>query len=89
MCLCCDLRPDARQIAFRLLIGLRGRNPAGEQLGLAIEFAMLEVFQRPQVIQRGNRFFIVETGKKIPCANGFTFASATFDNAAPDKGARA
>ena len=63
--------PDAHQIAFRLLIGLRGRNPAGEQLGLAIEFAVLKVFQRPQVIQRGYRFFIVETGEQIPLCGPF------------------
>jgi len=31
----------------------------------------------------------IETGEKIPFANGFTFAYATFDNAAPDKGTRA
>ena len=77
------------KIAFRLLIGLRGRNPAGEQLRLTIKFAVLKVFQRPQVIQRGYRFFIVETGEQIPFVDRFAFASATFDNAAPDKGARA
>ncbi len=63
--MCRDLRPDTRQIALGLLIGLRGGNPARQQLRLALEFAVLEILQRPQIIQRGDRFLVVETGEQI------------------------
>ena len=46
-------------------IGLRGRNPARQQLRLAIEFAMLKFLQRPQIIQCGKCFLVIETGKQI------------------------
>ena len=54
----------ARSLSARL-IGLRGRDPARQQLRLAVEFAVLELLQRAQIVQRRQRFLVVETREKI------------------------
>jgi hypothetical protein len=49
-------------------------------LRLAVEFALLKILQRMQVVQRRQRFLVVKTGQEIAALDGLALASAALDD---------
>jgi hypothetical protein len=55
----------AQDHTFGALTGLRGRGAAGKQSRLPVEFAVLEVLLGVQIVQRRQRFLVVEARQDV------------------------